>query len=169
MLGQTNKFLSPYSTTPEAKDKIYSTTLQKGARLWPTLAELVIKVGHLQLLRRLISQELNYSCKFDSKFLSNALECLNRSLVGDIQAHYADPTKPYPSTDSPLMSEACSYLETAGIGDPLRKIYITTKKLDHLALVVFFLTVSQLQRLAYNRKFVLVSKFFLYTVSECKI
>ena len=46
----------------------------------------------------------------------------SRSLIRDIEAHYQDPTKPYPSEDSPLMSELSTYLESAGVHDPLKKV-----------------------------------------------
>lgn len=36
------------------------------------------KVGQMQILRQQIANELNYSCKFDSKHLAAALENLNK-------------------------------------------------------------------------------------------
>jgi WASH complex subunit strumpellin len=76
---------------------LFPAGVAKGARLWPVIAETVAKVGQLQLLRRQIAQELRFSCTFDSQFLARTLDTLNQALMTDVQAHYADPTKPYPS------------------------------------------------------------------------
>lgn len=39
-----------------------------------------LQVGQMQILRQQIANELNYSCKFDSKHLAAALENLNKSV-----------------------------------------------------------------------------------------
>jgi len=45
-----------------------------------------------------------------------------RALLADIERHYQDPSLPYPREESPLMYELTSYLESAGIGNPLDKV-----------------------------------------------
>jgi hypothetical protein len=55
-----------------------------------------------------------------------------RSLIKDIEAHYQDPNKPYPSEESPLMSELSTYLESAGIHDPMKKVHPYIKELTKL-------------------------------------
>ena len=42
--------------------------------------------------------------------------------MADVEAHYQDPTLPYPKEDNPLMYELSSYLECTGIGNPLAKV-----------------------------------------------
>lgn len=125
--------LMPLSSTPDSL-KPYQIGVQRGARLWSAYAEVVLFVGHIQLIRRHIASELNFSCHFDSKFLSSTLHALNDSLLTDVRAHYTDPTKPYPGE---IMVEASSYLECAGMANPLHKIYVTTKKLDFLPVNIF--------------------------------
>ncbi len=53
-------------------------------------------VGQVQLVRQQISHVLNFDCKFDSKILHGALENFNMALLVDMEAHYQDPSKPYP-------------------------------------------------------------------------
>ncbi|KAG8171238.1 hypothetical protein JTE90_004241 [Oedothorax gibbosus] len=60
--------------------------------------------------------------KFDSKHLAGALEGINESLIADIELHYKDPSKPYPKESNPLLYELSSYLEWAGIFNPLSKL-----------------------------------------------
>ncbi|GFU11388.1 WASH complex subunit 5 [Trichonephila clavipes] len=110
-----------------------------------------MKVGQMQLLRRRIAYELNTSCKFDSKHLACALEGINEALIADIELHYKDPTQPYPKETNPLLYELSSYMEWAGIFNPLSKIYITTRPLPHLTLFLFLFTTSQLAKLTYEK------------------
>ncbi|KTG39902.1 hypothetical protein cypCar_00013954 [Cyprinus carpio] len=98
-----------------------------------------------------IANELNYSCKFDSKHLAAALDNLNKSLLSDIEAHYQDPSLPYPKEDNTLLYEITAYLEAAGIHNPLSKIYITTKRLPYFAIVNFLFLIAQLPKLQYNK------------------
>lgn len=45
-----------------------------------------------------------------------------RALLADIEAHYQDPSLPYPKEDNTLLYEITSYLEAAGIHNPLNKV-----------------------------------------------
>lgn len=45
-----------------------------------------------------------------------------RSLLADIEAHYQDPTLPYPKEDNTLLYDITAYLEAAGIHNPLNKV-----------------------------------------------
>ena len=47
---------------------------------------------------------------------------LGSALLNDIEKHYKDPSLPYPSEENLLMYELSSYLETAGISNPLEKV-----------------------------------------------
>ena len=57
---------------------------------------------------------------------------------------------PYPSEKNPLLFEASSYVEAAGLNDPFQKIYITTTPLDDLQVVLFLYVTSQLSKFAYD-------------------
>lgn len=105
----------------------------------------------MQILRQQIANELNYSCRFDSKHLAAALENLNKALLADIEAHYQDPSLPYPKEDNTLLYEITAYLEAAGIHNPLNKIYITTKRLPYFPIVNFLFLIAQLPKLQYNK------------------
>lgn len=48
---------------------------------------------------------------------------LGRSLLADIEAHYQDPSLPYPKEDNTLLYEITAYLEAAGIHNPLNKVW----------------------------------------------
>ena len=48
--------------------------------------------------------------------------CMCRSLLTAVEAHYKDPTNPYPGEDNSILYELTPYLESAGISDPLTKV-----------------------------------------------
>lgn len=62
-------------------------------------------------------------------FISNVYPCSvlfcfssHRALLADIEAHYQDPSLPYPKEDNTLLYEITAYLEAAGIHNPLNKV-----------------------------------------------
>ncbi|XP_073650838.1 WASH complex subunit 5 isoform X4 [Tursiops truncatus] len=117
-----------------------------------------LQVGQMQILRQQIANELNYSCRFDSKHLAAALENLNKALLADIEAHYQDPSLPYPKEDNTLLYEITAYLEAAGIHNPLNKIYITTKRLPYFPVVNFLFLIAQLPKLQYSKNLGMVCR-----------
>uniref|UniRef100_A0A3B3T2B3 WASH complex subunit 5 n=1 Tax=Paramormyrops kingsleyae TaxID=1676925 RepID=A0A3B3T2B3_9TELE len=131
--------------------KVYSSAVTKTQKIWVAYLDAILKVGQMQILRQQIANGLNYSCKFDSKHLAAALENLNKSLLADIEAHYQDPSLPYPKEDNTLLYEITAYLEAAGIHNPLNKIYITTKRLPYFPIVNFLFLVAQLPKLQYSK------------------
>lgn len=44
------------------------------------------------------------------------------SLLMAVEAHYKDPTNPYPGEDNAMLYELTPYLESAGLSDPLTKV-----------------------------------------------
>ncbi|XP_078609635.1 WASH complex subunit 5-like [Branchiostoma floridae x Branchiostoma japonicum] len=149
MFASLMKSLNPVRGIVANATKVYPQACTKASKMWQLFLEVILKVGQIQLLRRQIAYELNFSCKFDSKFLACALQTFNESLLANIEAHYQDPSLPYPKEDNPLMFELTSYLECAGINNPLNKIYVTTQRLPYLSLLNFLFVISQLSRLQY--------------------
>nr|XP_060628743.1 WASH complex subunit 5 [Anolis sagrei ordinatus] len=138
--------------------KVYSAAIAKTQKIWAAYLDAIMKVGQMQILRRQIANELNYSCRFDSKHLAAALENLNTAILADIEAHYQDPSLPCPKEDNTLLYEITAYLEAAGIHNPLNKIYITTKRLPYFPIVNFLFLISQLPKLQYSKNLGMVCK-----------
>ncbi|XP_041046075.1 WASH complex subunit 5 isoform X1 [Carcharodon carcharias] len=138
--------------------KVYSAAVAKTQKIWSSYQDSILKVGQMQILRQQIANELSYSCKFDSKHLAAALENLNQSLLADVEAHYQDPTLPYPKDDNTLLYEITAYMEAAGIHNPLSKIYITTKRLPYFPVVNFLFLISQLPKVQYVKNQGMVCK-----------
>jgi WASH complex subunit strumpellin len=121
----------------------------KCTKLFAVVADSILKIGQMQLLRRKIAYELHNSAKFDSKHLLHALETFNASLIGDIEAHFKDQTKPYPDEDNPLLYELNPYLESVGLSEPLKKIYLITNSCEFISTLLCLFVLSQLSKLQY--------------------
>ncbi|KAH0617444.1 hypothetical protein JD844_015683 [Phrynosoma platyrhinos] len=152
------KSVSPLKGIVANCAKVYSTAVAKTQKIWAAYLDAIMKVGQMQILRRQIANELNYSCRFDSKHLAAALENLNTAILADIEAHYQDPSLPCPKEDNTLLYEITAYLEAAGIHNPLNKIYITTKRLPYFPIVNFLFLISQLPKLQYSKNLGMVCK-----------
>ncbi|XP_023079901.1 WASH complex subunit 5 isoform X2 [Piliocolobus tephrosceles] len=150
--------VSPLKSIVANSSKIYFSAIAKTQKIWTAYLEAIMKVGQMQILRQQIANELNYSCRFDSKHLAAALENLNKALLADIEAHYQDPSLPYPKEDNTLLYEITAYLEAAGIHNPLNKIYITTKRLPYFPIVNFLFLIAQLPKLQYNKNLGMVCR-----------
>jgi WASH complex subunit strumpellin len=58
-------------------NRVYSTSVAKGANAWGQLSGYLMRVGQMQLLRQQIAHELTASAKYDSKYLFYALKTFN--------------------------------------------------------------------------------------------
>ncbi|XP_069587983.1 WASH complex subunit 5 [Ranitomeya imitator] len=150
-LRALQKIVSPIKGIVANSAKIYSSAITKTQKIWAPYLDAIMKVGQMQILRQQIANELNYSCKFDSKHLAAALDNVNEAILSDIQAHYKDPSLPCPKEDNTLLYEITAYLEAAGTHNPLNKIYITTKQLSFFPVVNFLFLITQIPKLQYSK------------------
>jgi len=151
ILNQLVRELSPTTVLPKGVPKVYVMPATKCGILWPEFLNTVTNLGHMQLIRKQIALTLNISCKTDSNLLYSALFTMNKSVMKDIQAHYRNPeANPYISEENPLLEELTDYLETAGIGDPYSKIYITTATVEDLPCLLFLFVISQIGKFTYS-------------------
>jgi len=151
-LQQLGTELHPPEQFPADAQELYRLALANTQKLWPALLDSLQRVGQLQLIRRQLIDELNFSCRLDSKLLCCTLEALNTALITDIRGHYAKPeAKPYPS--GPLLPQLTEYLLNAGLSDPLTTIYVTSEPLESLVLVIFLLVLATLEKLTWSPEF----------------
>ncbi|PIO24305.1 hypothetical protein AB205_0124900, partial [Aquarana catesbeiana] len=78
-LRALQKVVSPLKGIIANSSKIYSSAIAKTPKVWTPYLDSILKVGQMQILRQKIANELNYSCKFDSKHLAAALDNFNDS------------------------------------------------------------------------------------------
>jgi len=143
-LSKVTSELQPTSIIPSSADRVYQEAIRATTTAFDELVPAISRIGQIQLIRKHIANDLNFSGKIDSKTLFYSLESMNVSLLADIEGHYKNPeAKPYPNTDgNPLLAEVSDYLEAVGINDPITKIYITTEPLNYFPICMFFLFLS---------------------------
>eukprot|EP00698_Gefionella_okellyi_P008153 TRINITY_DN2008_c0_g1_i2.p1 TRINITY_DN2008_c0_g1~~TRINITY_DN2008_c0_g1_i2.p1 ORF type:complete len:1001 (+),score=260.72 TRINITY_DN2008_c0_g1_i2:451-3453(+) len=153
-LPQMEEALEPTTCLPTNSKQLYDNAVSKVKNTHKYILDTVLRLGHMQLIRKHAANELNFSCKLDSANLGSALDVMNRALIKDIQAHYRWPeTHPYPDDKNPLLGNLSELLEMSGIHNPLQKIYVTTEPLPHLPLLVFLFVIAHLPRLQYRKEF----------------
>jgi WASH complex subunit strumpellin len=139
--------------------KFYTPILTKNMKWFQMCLDTILRIGQMQLMRTKICYELNNAAKFDSKQLLHALSTFNKALMSEINAHFEDPTSPYPDEENPLLYELNPYLECVGLVEPLKKIYVMTNKLDHISFFAAMFVLSQINLLPTVK---LTSKFHIY-------
>ncbi|OXB62233.1 hypothetical protein ASZ78_013257, partial [Callipepla squamata] len=171
--------VSPLKGIIANSNKVYSAAIAKTQKIWTAYLDSIMKVGQMQILRRQITNELNYSCRFDSKHLAAALENLNKAILADIEAHYQNPSLPYPKEDNTLLYEITAYLEAAGIHNPLNKTFGVffcagvvcrrpADQIDWLPLVLGLLTLLKQFHSRYTEQFLtLIGQFIRSAMEQC--
>lgn len=150
---QTAAELEPLTSMPNNSKTVYGNAANKMGKFLQSFTEYIVRLGQLQLLRRLIGNELSFRCKLESYNLANTLKSMNKAVLFDVENHYRDKERfPYPSDENPLMFEISTYLETSGMNEPFQKIYITTKPLDEFPLLMFLYVISELPKFSYDAK-----------------
>ena len=74
--------------------KFYSQVVSSCSKVWGPYLDCVMRVGQIQLIRRQIANELNRSCKFDSKLLSNSLHAFNQYATSHHPHNLLPPSPP---------------------------------------------------------------------------
>lgn len=67
----------PLASSVAQPTKLYSMHASKLTKLWPKIVNLLISIGQKQIIRKHIANELNSSCKFNSKNLDSSLRTIN--------------------------------------------------------------------------------------------
>lgn len=112
-LSKLSSELHPTSAFPAHALQLYDLSAGKVSKVVGGFLSLVSSIGQMQLIRRQVANELNFSAKLDSNILTAALDTINQALTNDVRAHYAHPNdKPYPG--NPTLPDIADYLETAG-------------------------------------------------------
>ncbi len=141
----------PEHRMPANVSKLYANALKKVENLMLPLLKFIRKIGQGQLIRRQISNLLQFGCQLDAHLLYQALDTFNRGLVNDIKKYCANPTSnPYPAKENPLLFETSALLEACGLDDPFNKIYATTQPLEGLPILLFLFLLTYLPKVLFN-------------------
>lgn len=156
---QVRDGLYPELRVSPSASKLYANAMKKVENLMLPILKFVRKIGQGQLIRRQISNLLQFGCQLDAHLLYQALDTFNKGLVNDVKKHYADPSKPYPSKDNNLLVETTALLEACGMDDPMCKIYVTSQPLEGLPVLLFLFLLTYLPKVCSS---LFISFYLLY-------
>ncbi|EDW17091.1 uncharacterized protein Dmoj_GI16698 [Drosophila mojavensis] len=126
--------------------KYYQSYTQRWLKVWPTLLDWMLSIGHKQLLRRHIAGELSFSSKCDAKLLENTTETLNRALLLELSSNM----KLYDEQGMSMLTELQEILQYTGNYDPLEQIFMTPKNSHNMSLFLFLFTIAHVGRLQHS-------------------
>ncbi|XP_046735927.1 WASH complex subunit 5 isoform X3 [Diprion similis] len=145
-----NEFNSVTENTDVPKGKHYLAISSRFAKTWQPMLDWVLKIGHMQMLRKKIAYELNIACKFNAKQLEMALRTFNNAIISEICSNrdwdQQDPVR------KDLLRNLSTRLNWAGMNDPYEKQYVNAMKANNIEMIIFLLTVWQLPKMHYSRK-----------------
>lgn len=129
--------------------KTMQTYTVRWIKVWPTLLEWIMGVGHKQILRENLCYELNRNCKFNSKHLESSLETFNSALLHEIRSSDLQE-KSKEIINNKLIAYLNDYLQFSGQYDPMSQIFVVTKNSKFVPLLFFLFTVFHCSKLQFN-------------------
>ncbi|XP_065361019.1 WASH complex subunit homolog 5 [Calliphora vicina] len=126
--------------------KFYAAYHQRWLKVWPTMMEWILELGHKQILRQQLAFELNRSSKVNAKNLESALETFNRSLLNELENQETQQK----FKDNNLLVDLKDYLMYTGSYEPLEQIFILCKNSHNVALFFFLLIIAHIARLQFS-------------------
>ncbi|XP_014219163.1 WASH complex subunit 5 [Copidosoma floridanum] len=135
------------------RSKFLSTVNTLVSKVWSSLFDSLLKIGHLQILKQKAAYELNTACKFEARHMEASLQALNKAVLEEIKDKEITPEQ------AEFINELSVRLEWAGITDVTNKTYIQPPKVSNMAFIMYLLTVPQIHKLYYDKNsFSLMSK-----------
>ena len=142
------KDLQPISCVPEKGRMAYQSLGNVMKTFAPDISQIILRIGQLQLLRRLIGYEINFRGRIDSPLLWSALSTINTSVVNDIKG-----TPDFPQKDDKLISNLELLLSQMGFIAPFEKIYQKPGTLlEKFPLMMMLFTIHQINSLQYDKR-----------------
>lgn len=151
MFGSIAKSLSPYTITVDQPAKVYPSAVARLSKLFSAvnLFDVLITIGNLQILRKQISFTLNQSAKIHARNYTSALLSLNESFLLEVSEHFKDSEKMLPS---PLELHTLSNMLTwVGANDAYSTIYVTSRSIPYLPLLLSLFTTAHVPRFSYDK------------------
>ncbi|XP_073956926.1 WASH complex subunit 5-like isoform X2 [Choristoneura fumiferana] len=122
--------------------------ITKGQKILQQLADVIVLIGTLQVLRRHIAYQLNSTAKFDSAHLESSLQTMNESLLNELKIN----PESNPKVTAELLKYLEDYLVRCGIYEPFEKIYIRNAaefSIVDMGRVCAILLISQLTKMQF--------------------
>ena len=140
--------LQPLSQVPDKGRSVYSAVFPFIKEVHTELHPILIRIGQMQLLRRLISYQINFRARIDSPLLWSALSTVNNSTLSDLETR-----KDLPPEEDEFIPSLESFLDQTGFVSPFEKVYIPPgQELDKFPMVMALLTIYQMSNQPTDKK-----------------
>jgi WASH complex subunit strumpellin len=140
--------LQPISRIPERSRSLYTNLMPTVRNFANIVHSSVLRIGQMQLLRRLISYELNFRGRTDSPILFTSLSAANLAVLNDV--HHSEGL---PKKDDKLVPELEKYLKQMGFISSFEKIFLKPGTfLERLPLVMALYSIYQLSFLSFDKR-----------------
>ncbi|XP_061388167.1 WASH complex subunit homolog 5 [Musca vetustissima] len=131
---ESKQFPTAYTTNPL---KYYAAYHQRWLKVWPTMIDWILDLGHKQILRKQLAFELKSKSKVNAKNLESALETFNRSLLNELE----NKEMQQKFKDNTLLVELKDYLMYTGSYEPLEEVFVLCKNSHNIALFFFLFVI----------------------------
>ncbi|XP_034940027.1 WASH complex subunit 5 [Chelonus insularis] len=147
VVGECLTIMKTHELHTSNPGKLYSILSNHSNKMWPSMLDSLLKIGHYQLLRNKICYELNIACKFEAKHMESALRTLNTAILTELGGKSDNSYSGQEEMD--LINKLSVRLDWTGISDPLNKKYIKLSDISHLDFTLFLFTIFYLHKLQF--------------------
>ncbi|KAF6202837.1 hypothetical protein GE061_003242 [Apolygus lucorum] len=152
MFGAIAKSLTPHTLTVDQPSKVYPQSVTRLQNLLSAgMLETLTTIGNLQLLRKQISFTLNHTARVQARNYTLALSAVNDAYLLEIKKNQKDPTHPCPSAED--LGRLSQLLDWIGLNDPLNQIYVTTRSIPFISLLIFLFSTAHIPRFNYEKSY----------------
>eukprot|EP00592_Proboscia_alata_P012894 CAMPEP_0194388630 /NCGR_PEP_ID=MMETSP0174-20130528/99600_1 /TAXON_ID=216777 /ORGANISM="Proboscia alata, Strain PI-D3" /LENGTH=1144 /DNA_ID=CAMNT_0039180103 /DNA_START=303 /DNA_END=3734 /DNA_ORIENTATION=- len=145
--------LFPEWKTPEGAASFYARAVSNTERFALPVMTCLRRLGQLQLLRKMIREELWHSSQLESN-ISSVLLTFDKALLDGIKsAFHTSSHGSIPKENKPIIRDISQILSSNGVGDPLSTIFILSGPLEGLPELLLVFVVSNLSKLSFDTDF----------------
>ncbi|XP_012278891.1 WASH complex subunit 5 isoform X2 [Orussus abietinus] len=149
VLDECNSFFDNERLTKDDLGKLQMMANQYVSKIWPSVLDKIQKIGHLQLLRKRITKELNILCRFEAKHMEAALRTFTEKILSEMSNRTEESIGSRQEAET--LFQLCGRVDRTGIEDTQCQIYIKAKSMRSVASIMFLVTISQLSKLYYSK------------------
>lgn len=149
VLEKVRDGLFPEWRVPKDGLDLYNAAIRKTGKLMPPLTVCFCRIGQMQLLRKMLRNELRLSSKLDASKLSFAANSMNLAMM----RHLVDQNGAMDYESRILFDKISDIVVSTGGGDPMATIFFSTADpLEGLPVLITLFVISQLSKSDYNEE-----------------
>jgi len=134
--------LYPEWCVPKDGIKLYNVAVKKTGKLMTPLRMCFCRVGQMQLLRKMLRNELRLSAKLDASKLSYSANLMNLAMVKNHSVKNQGNSVSY-TENCDVFDKVSNVVISTGGGDPMATIFMSADPLEGLPVLITLFIISQ--------------------------